>query len=199
MPKIQTETDENDELQEQIADLKETVQLLLKAQATKGQAGIPADQFEAAMLRIAEVSAQAQERANNPSNKTHPGISVFSYPEGDRARPRAMKCPMSWIGTRMDVDTTTAEEIELLNLAEPGEYTFVATDGKRERLAVEGDRDAAGQITRMLFKFDASKERRPFLPGIVPMLRTALQVKTPEQVQLDALTKELETLRAQAR
>lgn len=199
MAKAQTETDDTDALKDQIADMQETIKLLMQAAVTKPQGGITASELEPLMLRMSQVAAEAQERANNPSNKTHPGISVYSYPEGDRARPRSIKCPMTWIGTRMDVETTTATELELLNMAVPGEYFYTATDGQRQPLTVEGERDAAGAITKLNFKFDATKDRRPFLPGIVPMLREAFQVKTPEQLQVEAMARELAELRAQAR
>lgn len=190
---------ETADLRAQIADLTETVQLLLKAQTQKPSGGMNTSDLEALMLRVAQVSAEAQERAANPSNKTHPGISVYSYPEGDRKRPRSFKVPMTWVGTRLDIDTTTAEEIELMNLAEPGVFPYRRTDGTLDLLTVTGDRDAAGKVTGLHFQFDHAREKRQSLPGIVPMLREALKVKTPEQLQLDVLQAELAQLRAAAR
>ncbi len=148
------------------------------------------------MVRVAKISADAQERAANPSNKQHPHISVFSYPEGDIARPRPeLKCPMFWVGYPIGHDTNTAEEIELFNIAEPGEYSFTRLDGKtKEKLTIEGQKDANGKLVRLLFTFLTS-EQRDSLPSMSAMLREAFKVKTSEQLELDTLRAEVERLR----
>jgi hypothetical protein len=185
---------DTEDLREQVASLQQTVQLLLAQKSN----GIDADALEAIMVRVAKISAEAQERAANPSNKQHPHISVFSYPEGDIANPRpALKCPMFWVGYPIDHDTNTAEEIELFNLAEPGEYSFTRLDGSKEKLTVEGQTDASGKLVRLLFTFLTS-ERRDSLPSMSAILRDAFKVKTPEQLELEKLRAEVEALRASA-
>src|ERR1051326_2860242 len=46
------------------------------------------DRLEQILLKTAEVSAQSMKTAMKPENDQHPGHSVFSYPEGDKAKPR---------------------------------------------------------------------------------------------------------------
>ena len=187
---------DGEDLQTQIAGLQQQVQALL-AQKTAG-GGITEEQLERMLNRVAGVTAEAQERAANPSNKTHPGISVYSREKGDRADRRDdLKCPMFWVGYPIDWNTTTDEEINLLNAAEPGEYMFRRTDGSPERLTVVGDKDASGKLTRLLFQFLTS-ERRDSLPSMVAMLRDAFKVKTPEQLELERLRAEVEALRTHA-
>jgi hypothetical protein len=179
-----------EDLATQVAALQATVQALLAQKA----GGIGEDKLEAILLRVAQMSADAQERAANPSNKTHPGMSVYSYPEGDRARPRPpFKCPMYWNGYDLTPDTTTAEEIELLNLAEPGIYRFLRTDKSPETLRVVGDRDPAGALSRLLFTFP-TKENRDTLPSMAALLRDAFQIKSPEQLELEALRRQVAAL-----
>jgi hypothetical protein len=102
---------------------------------------------------------------------------------------------MFWLGYPMDWDTTTDEEINLLNMAEPGEFTFVRTDGKTpETLTITGERESRGQDFRLLFSFPV-KENRDTLPSTTAMLRSAFKVKSPEQLELERLRAEVEALR----
>lgn len=181
-----------DDLAAQVSALQETVAALLAQQKAVG--GLTDERLELILNKVAETQAAAAERAANPSNKTHPGMSVYSYPEGDRARPRAFKCPMTWAGYPLDLDTTTAEEIELFNLAEPGTYTFRRTDGSLDELTVEGKRSPGGQIASLHFTF-VVKERRDTLPSIVDMLRFAFRIKSPQEVELEQLRAQLEAMR----
>ena len=186
---------DDDDLREQIADLQATVRALAARSVSSG--GMDEAVLEKILTRVAAMSAEAMERAANPSNKSHPGVSVYSYPEGDRARPRALKCPMFWVGYPLDLDTTSAHEIELLNQAEPGVYQFRRTDGSLDTLTVDGPPRPGGGYDRLLFTF-MTRERQESLPSMVEMLQTAFGIKTPAQRELDRLRTELETLRAQA-
>lgn len=190
-PKEERETDTVD-LAAQVASLQSTVQLLLAQKSS----GLDEDKLEAILTRVAQISAEAQERAANPSNKTHPAISVFSRPKGDREDPRdPLKCEMLWGGYPIGPDTTTDEEITLLNLAEPGEFAFSRTDGSRDTLFVRAQRNAAGAVHRLFFEFQ-TKENRETLPSMASMLRQAYHVKSAEQLELERLRKEVEELRA---
>ena len=185
-------TTEGMELQEQIASLKATVNALLAQQKS---AGLDENKLEAILMRVSQMSADAAERAANPSNKTHPGISVFSYREGDRERPRPdLQCQVFWAGYPIDKDTTTAEEIELFNAAVPGHFTFTRTDHSRDQLTVIGTRDAAGNLGKLEFQFQ-SKENRESLPSMTAMLREVYKIKTPQELELERLRKEVEELR----
>lgn len=181
-----------EDLKEQIAALSAQVKGLMK-QATKG--GLDADTLEAMLTRVASMTAEAQDRMLHPDNREHPGISDYSYPEGDLKRPRPdLKCHMSWVGYPIHTDTLRYDEIELLNQAEPGTYRFRRTDGTTDELVIRADRDNLGNPTRLHFVFEA-RERKDTLPSMVDMLRVAFGVKSPQEVELDALRAEVERLR----
>lgn len=192
--KVTTETS-TDDLKEQVAMLAAQVQQLTKTAASGG--GISPDALESMMVRVGQMTAEAQDRMLHPDNRRHPEISVYSYPEGDLARPRPdLKCPMSWVGFPLTTDTLKWDEIELLNQAQPGTYTFTRTDGTTDQMVIDADRDELSRVNRLHFKFP-SKERRDTLPSMVGQLRTAFGIKSPEQLELERLRAEVERLKAQ--
>ncbi len=192
---LMKEHDEPD-LKAQVAALTAQVSALLSAQKQAG--GITADQLTTVMKEMARVQADAMREANEPDDIDYPRISVYSKPKGDRDDPRPpFKCQMFWAGYDLEHDTTTAAEIDLLNLAEPGEYTFHRIGGALEKLTVRGERNANGTLTKLWFDFP-TKEQRDTLPSVVSMLRDAFRVKTPEQVELERLRAEVEALRTKA-
>jgi len=191
--RVAAQDEDTDDLREQLNALQSQMQALLTAKASSG--GISPDMLETMLAKVSQVSADAAERAANPSNKFHPEISAYSYPEGDRARPRAFKCPMFWVGYDLGLDTTSAEEIELLNQAQPGIFDFTRTDGRRDQLTVTGEMKPDGSYERLLFTFQV-KEGRETLPPMASMLRQAFKVKTAEQIELDRLRAEVEAMRA---
>lgn len=192
--KDKTKSDDAETLQEQLDALQEQVAALLAAKSAPATSDD--DRLEKILLRVAQMSADAHERAANPSNKTHPAISVYSYPEGDRAKPRPEpKCEMFWVGYPIDMDTTTATELELLNLSEPGVFTFRRTDKSEDTLTITGDKTPDGRVAKLMFSFQVS-ERRDTLPSMEAMLRAAFGVKTPEQIELDTLRAEVARLKA---
>lgn len=71
--------------------------------------GLTAEQFEQTM--------ENQRRALNPSSNTHPGISAFSYPEGDRARPKPTfkAAEVYENGVPLREDQLTPQEIDSYN------------------------------------------------------------------------------------
>lgn len=145
------------------------------------------------LQKKAKYDAEAMERQQNPSNKTHPGISVFSLPGGERDFPKPkLKCQIFWVGYEETADTLTPTEIDLMNRLEPGEYSFERTDGSPDTLSVEGQRNAGGKLTQMLIMFKCRGEYRMTVPAKVTMLRKALGL---EQSESD-LRAEVERLKA---
>jgi len=184
-----------------MAEKLEAMQAQLEALIAQKSGTPDDDRLEKILLRVAQMSADAHERAANPSNKTHPGISVFSYPEGDRARPRTeLKCEMFWVGYPIELDTTTVEEIDLLNMAEPGIYQFQrynhkASSPSLDKLTVTGETDPNGTLTKLLFTFNTIHHENRDTP-MTDILRTAFGVKSPEEVEIDALRAEVARLKA---
>ncbi len=82
-----------------------------------------------------QAAAQALKRAQQPDNTHAPAISVYN-PQGDLEHPKPMlKCPML-LPWEADRDSLTFEEIELLNLLEPGEFTIRRIDGTKLSLTI---------------------------------------------------------------
>lgn len=85
-----------------------------------------------------------------PENAVSPGVSVFSYPEGELVKPKPkLKCKM-WIGGGpIEHGTVTPEEIEALNAMTPGKYRIELTDGAMAYIEVKGQIGANGAIEKL--------------------------------------------------
>jgi hypothetical protein len=185
--------DDEDDVQTQLANLQAQVQALLQAQTTSSS-GLSEDRLEKILLKVAETTAAANERAANPSNKVHPHISVYSYPEGDIARPKPkLACETLWVGYPEMEDNLTPEEILLLNEIQPGDYMFTRADLSRTPMSVVGDVDNAGRLSRKSITFACRGEWSLNLPSKVDQLRSAMGKLTREQ----ELERDLAALRAQ--
>lgn len=147
-----------------------------------------------AMKRRAEYEAEAHKRLNKRENEQHPGISVYSYPEGDLAHPKPnLKAKMFWVGYDLTTDTLTPEEVRLLNLAKPGEFQFHKTDGSLSTLAVTGSAKADGSLERMEFHFPCRGDNRHNLPSKTAMLR---EIYEPQSDPSAPLRREIDELKA---
>jgi polyhydroxyalkanoate synthesis regulator phasin len=195
--------DEHADLRAQLAALSAQVQMLTQSQVQSG-GGITAEQLKEVMTGLVKVQADAHTAAmreiaerDQRDDLNYPRISVYSYPEGDKANPRPpFKCRIFWNGFDMDWDTTTAYEIELLNRVEPGNYTFRRVDGRTpEKITVNGERNALGQLSKLEFFFP-TKENRDTLPSMASMLRDILHVGTPEQERIAELERQIARLHA---
>lgn len=124
------------------------------------------------MQRRAMFEAEARKRLDEVENKTHPGISVYSYPEGDRAHPKEpLKCAMYWVGYEEQVETLTPLEIDYLNRARPGSYSFTRMDGSRETLDITPKHTLDGRLESLSFQFACKGDKRHNLPSKVQMLK----------------------------
>ena len=130
------------------------------------------------MLQIAELLKTIQDNSNQsaqqqallqaemlvramPENKAHPGISAFSYPEGDLAREKPkLKCPIYWVGYPETVETLTPAEIEALNLLEPGEYTVTKGNSERIPFRVEAKKRMNGELESLSVSFPVKDDQR---------------------------------------
>lgn len=90
------------------SDLMTMFQALIAKVGTPAPSGVPVEQF-AELL-------QTVKKTMKPENETHPGISAFSYPEGDVARPKPTLTRRTFVvGARMSEESLTPTEIELFN------------------------------------------------------------------------------------
>lgn len=130
-----------------------------------GGGGITAAQLETILQNSAathKTTVDALQNALIPENKVHPGISAYSYPEGDRARPKpTLKHEVLFCGYRQRDDNLTPEEIDALNAidgdreARNGTWrAYLRKEGMRQILIVEcdemADRDRARDLPPML-------------------------------------------------
>jgi len=145
------------------------------------------------MKKRAQYEAEAYERLEEKENTKHPGISVFSHPEGEQLRPKAkLRCKMVWVGEELWPETETPDEIALLNSAEPGIFTYHKTDGTLETLTITADRGPAGNVTALSFGFPCRGDNKHNQPSKIAMLRE-VQGQTSRE---DELLAEIAALRA---
>lgn len=152
---------------------------------------------EESQKRQAQYQAEAYARLEKKENTEHPHISVYSYPEGNIARPKPhLECPNFWVNSEESEDVLDPTEILLMNEIQPGNYTFHRLGDKPEiptgKLAVKGERGNGGALEKKSFIFDCDRDAVKLLPDRVTMLRDALGQGTREQ----QLLAELEALRA---
>lgn len=155
--------------------------------------GIDADMLQAALSGAAQVSAQAMKKAMKPENESHPGISAFSYPEGDVKRPKIAP-PFEFLYNRYPcskfLETEHWRECELMAQVKAGEYTVIRSDGSLMRVTVKADVDANGVPTRMEVEFPVSREDKNLIPPKAAVLYQIVHAgeKSPRQLFVEAMT-----------
>lgn len=78
------------------------------AKAQTGGSGLSAEDLRSIL--------KDQRKAMKPENDQHPGISAFSHPEGEQAKPKGeLRRTTRFIGMRQREDSLTPTEIELFN------------------------------------------------------------------------------------
>lgn len=121
--------------------------------ATAG--GLTAEQLAEILQKTGMNTAAAMQQALKPENANHPGVSCYSYPEGDykRARPH-LKCKMTWVSADLDRETLHWYELELLNQCEPGDYRVTNADQSQTTLNIRPEMDSTtGRLDKLHFSF----------------------------------------------
>ena len=137
----------------------------------------------------------------HPENIDHPGIGVYSYPEGDLAHPKEpLKCRMIWCGYDVRTETMTPGEIALLNRLQPGEFRVTKADGTgipfRVSAKLSDKLDGQGRPTyeELSVWFPCKGDARQNHMSMSSYLRQALGDKLPT---LDEAMAELAKLKAE--
>lgn len=155
------------------------------------------DAIAQALARLADIAEsgkkvqEAQVKQLAPkSNTIAPKVSVFN-PQGEKDYPMPeLKCEfyMPW-QQKPGMHGCDWEEVELLNLLEPGEFRVELLDGSTAPLTIVGMRNSeSGSLERMLFfgvkdqdsgNYGAfyTKERRSVIPPMRSLLRQILGEK----------------------
>jgi len=168
----------------------------------------PGDVLELAKLRASQAiqsaadaqtaTAKAMQKAMRPENETHPGFSAFSYPEGDRAHPKA---PLPF-GVYIDTypchkwpETEHWREWELMAQLEPGDFTIMRKDGIAMRITVRGERDVTGKLSKVEVDLPRDKDERKQVPPKMVLLQQLVRHKeNARKVFLEATNEYLQLM-----
>jgi hypothetical protein len=156
----------------------------------KSGGGLTTEQLDKLLEKTAGTTAEAFRHALIPENKTHPGISVYSYPEGERARPNPkLVMDVIFCGYRQRVDNLTPEEIQACNALADGQ-AYEARDGQWSARKV---RDGTKSLLLVHCVEAIDRDRARDLP---PMLNILLELKNgPQAVDLAFLSRQLDEMR----
>lgn len=141
------------------------------------------DRLADANIQGAQIIATETKRAHRPSNEVVPGISVFNRrgsqlpddAEGPRKPP--LKCVMllPWLA---EWESMTREEVELLNLLQPGEFVLKRIDNSKVRVEVRIDYKVDNVTpSRLILRHDTAFNNDNFklVPPLNEMLRQVLK------------------------
>jgi len=134
-------------------------------------------------------TAEAIRRSQDPSNPFAPNVSVFN-PRGERDHPRpALKCRM-FLPWEAEVESLTREEIELLNLLEPGEYFIKRNDESRILITIAATTNPNnGRFDKLLMNSETgfNNDYHWLIPPLRNMLRQILAQRPGTKVAAAAV------------
>ena len=173
-------------------------ELLIAALTARQGETLTKDALEDILTRTAQVSATSMQRALKPENQDHPGVSVFSYPEGDKARPRPT-LPFRFFYNNFPVhkfpETHHWRELELASQLEPGTFTVLRKDGSPMQVEVTADRDPKGVITEIKVAFSVAREHKDHIPAMsVVLYQLAHKGDHPRKRFVEAMQEHLRLL-----
>jgi len=169
------------------------VELLLEKLGAPAQVaqGMTAEQLADILKSTGLSTASAMQQALRPEHQFHPGVSAYSYPEGDRDRPRpVLKCQMTWVAAWIDPETEHWYELELLNQMQPGEYVVTNADMTKTMLTVRPEMDSAtGKLDKLHFTFPVRDgQNRLVSPKAVWLLEALAADADPATRYMTAIT-----------
>ena len=165
--------------------------LLIQALMAQQSKGIDKDTLQ----EILASNSTAVQKAMKPENETHPGKSVFSYPEGDIARPRPVPAHEFYYNNypmHKFPETEHWRELELACEVVPGTYTVFRRDGSRMSVEVKGERNADGKLTKVSVEFPVSREDKALIPPKSVVLYQLLHNEHPKKAFVEAMTEHLQ-------
>lgn len=149
----------------------------------------PALDMEALKTLLLETNRTARKEAK-PENETHPGKSVFSYPEGDVARPKpTLDYPFFYNSypCHKFPETEHWRELELMRQVQPGEYTVMRKDFSLMKVTVTGERDADSKLTAVRVEFPVSREEKALVPPKHVVLYQLVYPDNPRKRFMEAM------------
>lgn len=134
-------------------------------------------------------AADAIRKSQDPSNMFVPNVSVFN-PRGERDHPRPkLKCRM-FLPWEAEVESLTREEIELLNLLEPGEFYIRRNDESRILIEIKANVNPnTGAFDRLLMNSETgfNNDYHWLIPPMRNMLRQILNQRPSTRVAAAAV------------
>jgi hypothetical protein len=135
-------------------------------------------------------TAKAMQKAMRPENTEHPGISVFSYPEGDKAHPKAplpFEVYFDNYPCHKWPETEHWREWELMAQLEPGEFKVLRKDFQPMKVTVRGERNMDGKLSKVFVELPREKdERKQVPPKIVLLEQLVRHAENPRVVFMEA-------------
>ena len=138
---------------------------------TQQPKGLDIDSVRALLEEMRQQTGETLRQIVIPENKVHPGVSVFSHPEGDLKQPKpALGYELLWNGypVHQFPETETWDEWaacgQLAPLV-PGEYTVLRNDLSKMAVAVTGEKDADGKPTKILVTHPQTREDKDKVPS----------------------------------
>jgi len=173
-------------------DMAAVIDLLIDkiGQLSAGNGGITTEQLDKLLEKTAGTTADAFRQALIPENKVHPGISVFSYPEGEQKRPSPkLKLETIFCGYRQRTDNVQPEVIDAFNALADGQ-TYEARDGRWKAWIA---RNGTQSILMVHCDEAIDRDRARDLPSDLAIL---LELKNgPQAVDLGVLTRQLHEMK----
>jgi hypothetical protein len=141
-----------------------------------------------AQMKGSELIASETRKAHRPSNSVVPEVSVFNRrgtmldPDEPGPHKPKLRCLMllPWIA---EWESLTREEVELLNLLRPGEYSLKRIDNSKVRVTITMDFKVDGNTpSRLVLTHDTAFNNDNFrlIPPLSDMLRQVLKQHDPE-------------------
>lgn len=166
--------------------IDEKFEMLIAALTAKPDGGITKDDLAA----ILDANSKGIQKALKPENEFHPGVSAFSYPEGDVAHPKKDLPFQFWYNgypSHMFRETEHWREWELMAKVTPGTFTVVRKDGSLMTVEVKAERDANQQLTRLDVTFPISREEKWLVPPKSVVLYQLVHSDHPRKRFLEAM------------
>lgn len=152
------------------------------------------DLMERLTLALDRVAANQLEgsklvaRAQRPSNEVVPMRSVFN-PRGETlegyTKPK-LKCAIVLLPWQAENESMTREEIELVNLLQPGHYVVKRIDSSKIKMSIQAEYDVDGiKMTKLLLNHETAFNNDNFrlMPALPDYLRQILKQHADVAVQ----------------
>jgi hypothetical protein len=179
------------------ADQFQQLLAVLAANKSEPGAGIDIQALKTVLEGTAQMSAVSMRKAMKPENEVHPAKSVFSYPEGDVAKPRPT-LPYEFYLNAYPVhkfpETQHWRELELMGQVEPGIYTVMRKDFTPMQVTVSGERDVNQKLTRISVEFPITREERGLVPPQVVLLYQLVYPDNPQRRFVEAMQEYLQMM-----